>query len=69
MIAESILVIFTCAQMNYFQVLENWTDKTKQHNMLFLYLMGEVSNIFIYATFLFNGLCKFKGAIEGRKQV
>ena len=44
----------------------------KEHNMLFLYLMGEVCNFFIYGTFLYYGLCKFKGdgaTMDGEKQV
>ena len=36
---------------------------------MFLYLMGEICNIYIYVTFLFNGLCKFKAALDGQKEI
>ena len=67
--AETAFVIATYMQYDYGAVIWDWQDDPMQHNFIFIYIMGEVCNYYIFMVFLFYGSFKFKEAIQGQKQV
>ena len=71
LVAEMSLFIFTFLQLSSVSILENWRANIKEHNILFLYLMGFACNLYIYGTFLFYGICKIQATtiMAGEKEV
>ena len=65
MVLEMGLMVETIYQMGMGGILLDWKSDIKQHNMIFIYIMGEISNYYIYGTFLFYGICKFKPTMDG----
>ena len=66
---EITLGIFTVVQFNYASYLRNWSYEPEDHNIIFLFMMGELCNLYIYTKYLFFGLTKVKLHLDGENEV
>lgn len=63
------LIIYIIITYQPTKIISDWSQRSQNHNIFFLYLMGEVCNFYVYTTYLYHGFRKQSIRIDGVKQV